>query len=69
MAERGLTDIGNLPAQLSRSTRAALIRIAHRVAQGFYGEVTLVVDKQGGVREVRWFHREEGDTIREELGI
>lgn len=56
----------DVPGTLSRSARAWLQRIALRIAGGFHGEVTLIVDRNGGVRQVRWVQVESGEELREE---
>ena len=57
-----------LNGRLSDSARATLIRIARKIAEGFDGEIKILVNKGGGIRFVEWVQREDGATIKEELG-
>lgn len=55
--------------QLSPSAQATLLRIANRIAQGFFGTIELDVARNGGVRSIRWIQTETGDQVREQVGI
>lgn len=56
-----------LNGRLSDSARAAVIRIARKIANGFEGTIEVTVAKGGGVRSIKWIQTEDGSTIREEL--
>lgn len=53
--------------QLSQTAKAALVRVARRMADGFEGEITLIITR-GGVRAIKWVQHENGNEIKEDLG-
>lgn len=57
-----------LDERLSEKTRAVLLRIGRLIADGFEGEIQLMVGKGGGIRYMKRIITETGDTIREDLG-
>lgn len=58
----------NLDVRLSEKTKAVLLRIAQKIALGWDGEIQMAVDKNGGVRYVKWIQTETGESIKEDLG-
>lgn len=60
--------VDELLNRLPHKTRAAILRLARRIADGYEGEIKLVVMKGGGIRTVEWVQREKGDEITEEIG-
>lgn len=54
--------------QLKDTARAAILRLARRIAEGFEGEVQVIVMRDGGIRSIKWIQLETGESIREELG-
>lgn len=62
VASRSLDDL-----QLTATAKAAVLRIARKIAGGFVGEVQLIILKGGGIRSCKWIESETGDMILEEL--
>jgi len=54
--------------RLTDKQRAALIRIACKLAAGYEGEINLTVGQGGSIRFIEWVQREDGATLRENLG-
>lgn len=53
--------------ELTDTAKAAVLRLARKIANGWQGKVTVIVMKGGGIRSMEWTEFEDGNTIKEEL--
>jgi hypothetical protein len=72
MAPRLDVDLVKIVVERTRNmkpiTVATILRVGRKIEEGFDGEVVLGV-KNGGVHFIRWVQQENGNTIKEELGL